>query len=1454
MSQNSKTVFQISQSGQVLDQGDVFGSCATSVAASGDDFWLFTAIFSPPSARHFQQYDLDGSYTGTLISVNRLYADGDFDRVTFAPLCAMWSTNVFETGFPSRIVAWEVPCQLSNYVEYHNGAPSFGASATSLDPVNLAFGNYTHQNTDINIQTVGPPLGFTRTYNSSRASIDGRLGFGWTDNFDMHLVFDGSDVIVVNADGREDRYLNSSGSYFGPPDIADVLTSAGGNYTLVSTVQMTYTFDSAGKLTQIVDRNSNTLTLAYFTSGPDLGKLQYVQEPGTDPDRRKLTFAYSGGRLSTITDTLPSPNTRTVAITYDGSGNLLTLTSLGGAITTFDYATPSNHLLTKITDANSRLIAKNCYDTSNRIYKQFGAPSSTPPAEPDCTLARTDPSVALYGIPITEFFYQTPAGGQTTLRDPRGYDTVYKFDNFFRVTRVQDPLGGVTQYQYDSHSSKTCVTDPLGQKTAFGYDAKGNLTQKVDALNTDANCALIQNGKVWTNTYNALNEILSETDPLNRYTQYIYDSSTTGNLTRTVRKDAQNGTVKALTCATFNSAGQPIASVESTDLIVPPGPTDPCTGNKTIFEYNDAYKNLTGVVNPRFSGSGSPKTTFTSDAAGRVTSKTDELGHTSSYVYDAQNNVTKVLNPLRQVAGVSAESGLQCGTSGTGNGVNDDPGDDTVADDGCPSTINTYDAKGNLKTVTDANGKTTQYNYDPGDHLVQVVDALNKSTTYAYDANGNRISITDANRQAFGTSEASIANACGSGTGNGVDNDSPLDGVIDDGCPSTLNVYDALNRLQSTTDALGRTTTYQPYDSASNLTQRTDALGRVTKYITYDKLNHLTQLEHWNAGATTRVDSVDYTYDDVGNRKSMVEKTYDSSANTLSTRETDYTYDALNRLSCTWAGPATPVCPSGSVSYQYDSTSGPGAPYPGQRTKINYPDGKIVSYTYNADGSMATVTDWLNKITSYSYYDDGTLLTTTYTGSVGSVSYQYDAARQVTDVTHNPGNFYTEDFIYNTDAAGYRTQMTRTGRAPETYQYDDLYHLKRVDYADSTFAQYSYDAVGNRTQQVSGGTTQYTYDAANQLTLAGSTPYTYDANGNLTARGNEAYVYDGENRLDRIRFNGFDPASTLPPPATSPCYDLNDDGRVGLNDVLMFIPVYNATGPNPPYNPFFDFNNDNRINLTDILQYIPQFNQTCPRYFKYNADGLRMSQKTGKFVTNYTWDVGSGLPLVLQEKRAQILQDDGTIFTTGSVVSPTPVTYVYGLGLISATDAAGNQRYYFPDGLGSTITTVNRATRQVVGQYEYDVFGNLRVGSATGEPFLFTGQQFDNKARDTQSGLYYLRNRWYDPTIGRFLTQDPLPGSALSPQSQNRYAYVQNNPVNRVDPTGLDSEGGGGCNVAKAVTGGLLVGLGLLIEVPGLIALFSPGTQFAGLVLLEVVGLPVLIGGVVVIADSGCVD
>ena len=142
---------------------------------------------------------------------------------------------------------------------------------------------------------------------------------------------------------------------------------------------------------------------------------------------------------------------------------------------------------------------------------------------------------------------------------------------------------------------------------------------------------------------------------------------------------------------------------------------------------------------------------------------------------------------------------------------------------------------------------------------------------------------------------------------------------MDDGCPSKIYSYDELDRLVSVVDALGRETTFD-YDEASNLIERVDARDLITEYMP-DELNRLDTIEYWDASHTTMEASVDYGYDDVGNRIEMVD----------STGTTTYVTDPLNRLeSVTFPGSAT-------VSYEYDEV--------GDRMKITYPSTDEVDYS-----------------------------------------------------------------------------------------------------------------------------------------------------------------------------------------------------------------------------------------------------------------------------------------------------------------------------------------------------------------------------------------------------------------------------------------------------------------------------------------------------------------------------
>lgn len=176
----------------------------------------------------------------------------------------------------------------------------------------------------------------------------------------------------------------------------------------------------------------------------------------------------------------------------------------------------------------------------------------------------------------------------------------------------------------------------------------------------------------------------------------------------------------------------------------------------------------------------------------------------------------------------------------------------------------------------------------------------------------------------------------------------------------------------------------------------------------------------------------------------------------------------------------------------------------------------------------------------------------------------------------------------------------------------------------------------------------------------------------------------------------------------------------------------------------FEWDHENRLTATEI--------DSVSGSYMYNGDGLRASRTLAATTISYVWDVGSGLPSILQDSDEN--------------------TYVYGLDLISRTDDQGDQEYNLYDGIGST-TGLTDEQGDVTDEYEYDVFGATRsqTGSSPNE-FKFTGEQVDS------TGMEYLRARYYDQATGRFLSQDPLP-------LLQQYPYVMNNPVNLVDPYGL---------------------------------------------------------------------
>jgi RHS repeat-associated protein len=101
------------------------------------------------------------------------------------------------------------------------------------------------------------------------------------------------------------------------------------------------------------------------------------------------------------------------------------------------------------------------------------------------------------------------------------------------------------------------------------------------------------------------------------------------------------------------------------------------------------------------------------------------------------------------------------------------------------------------------------------------------------------------------------------------------------------------------------------------------------------------------------------------------------------------------------------------------------------------------------------------------------------------------------------------------------------------------------------------------------------------------------------------------------------------------------------------------------------------------------------------------------------------------------------------------------------------------DGLGSVCQLAD-ASGAIVQSYTYAPFGELLAAQGTRSSALqYTGAQ-----TDLDTGLVYLRARWYDSATGRFTTRDPFPGFVVLPQTLHPYVYVNNNPVNLTDPSG----------------------------------------------------------------------
>jgi RHS repeat-associated protein len=961
-------------------------------------------------------------------------------------------------------------------------------------------------------------------------------------------------------------------------------------------------------------------------------------------------------------------------------------------------------------------------------------------------------------------------GKLTAIRDRNGNALSFAYDNAGNLTAIIDTVSRTLALSYDASNRLVQIADPIGRKIQYAYDDGGHLISDTDpaggtmsyVYNANHHIAKIADRRGNTlieNTYDAQGRVISQKNGRGLVTAFAYDSPNAGdttitdplghktihthdNLRRLIKEtDALGHAVQYVYDADNNRTQITDKSGNVTSFIYDPEGNLILKNNEpnqvTTIEY-DAFNNPTKRVDAlsqattfEYDGKGNltkatdplgKSTVYTYDAFGQPLTVTDALGHTATNVYDAQGNLAKVTDALGH------------------------------------ETAFTYDSAGRRLSAADAKGRTTSFAYDGNDKQASVTDLLGNVTASVYDANGNRARVTDARggvtNFAYDANDLliSVTDALSGTTAYTYNDADHRASVTDARGNKTTFAYDAAGRMIAATDALGKTTQFA-YDANGNLTAATNPLGHTTAYA-YDALGH-------RVGTTDALGYVtQIAYDALGRVISRID---------AKGRVTAYTYDALGRLTQV-TDPA-----SGTVSYTYDAV--------GNKLTFTDPNGHVATFGYDALNRLTDRTDPLGHTYHFAYDEAGNLAERT-DASNQKTAYQYDGNNHLTRIDYpNAGKV---QFGY--DETGNRIQMidsVGTG----AYAYDALNRLTQSTDGYGQTVGYEYDAAGNRTALVypDGKRVSYAYDALNRMAkvtdwLGGVTAYAYDAAGNLASgtlpNGAQAsYAYDNAERLIQLanakpdasvlasytltldavgNRTGVDRTEPLAPvfASRSDAYAHDTDNRLTQinGSVVTHDPNGNLTaGPDGDY--AFDFE-DRLINAPDYL-------------YVYDGAGRRLQRTNGIETTRYALDIGGALTQVLAES-------DGA--------GNPKAYYVYGLGLISRIASTGEARYYHYDPIGSTVALTD-LNGQTTDRYAYDPFGvPLASDGVTSNPFRYVGQ---HGLMHEGNGLYYVRARYYDPALGRFINKDPFPGDVGDGQGLHRYTYGVNNPVRFVDVSGL---------------------------------------------------------------------
>jgi len=736
------------------------------------------------------------------------------------------------------------------------------------------------------------------------------------------------------------------------------------------------------------------------------------------------------------------------------------------------------------------------------------------------------------------------------------------------------------------------------------------------------------------------------------------------------------------------------------------------------------------------------------DREGRMTVVENSLGAKTRYYFN------ELYLPVRIVDALGGEKQFSYGSNGELLSETDEIGRETkylynaqfdlISVTNPDGTIRTfsYNSESLTEGLTDEAGAKFGWEYDESSSITATIDALGHRREYSYDQFGDMERAVDP--------LGGVTKFKWNKRGQLTEFTTPLGAT-------TMYGYDERGRLASISDPLGSATRYA-YDALGRLAQAERPDGTRHRYE-YDPEGNLTSFEDAN-GAETRFRYVDYNklgerIDALGYTRRFV---YDTEANLVEVRNERgetyrFVYDALDRV--------TREVGFDGLKWEYDydlagqliASADPAGrvtrlvrDLQGRVIERQRPDGSAISFVYDRVGRLTEADSPGSKL-EFRYDALGKVIWESQNGQV--IEHDYDAAGR--RIKRRSPSGHVVEFTYDADSqlrhlqtprgsmefeydkAGLISKRWTPGELEESFHYDRCGRIVEQSLHKPShilfLRGYKYDFEGNLIELADSkkGTSRFAYDPVERLREAPGPErklerFVYDSTGNLLRRGEREFRYGQPDRLTRA-----------------------DDATLVYDEVGNLIEKRRAGSVIR-----YSYDPDNRLIAVESVE-------GGRIEFAYDAFGRRIVKEAKDGAVGFLWDGD----VLLAEERGE--KSNEYIFDLRSFAP------------LCRFDEEGFEAYH-NDHLG-TPRDLTDERGEVVWSARYDVYGRINQLQAdrTENQLRFQGQYEDH-----ETGLYYNRFRYYDPDVGRYISQDPI-GLA---GGENLYAYAPN-PTGGIDPAGL---------------------------------------------------------------------